>query len=72
MILIKTLKELYDQYISENLGIKKDDSWSVKELVRNDPIIYARYYEHSFRKLIQNIDLIFDKVKDYFFITKFQ
>jgi hypothetical protein len=27
---------------------------------------------NNFCKLIRNIDLIFDKVKDYFFITKFQ
>jgi hypothetical protein len=33
LILIKTLKELYDQYIGENLRIKKDDSFSIKELV---------------------------------------
>ncbi len=30
---IKTLKELYDQYIGENLRIKKDDSFNIKELV---------------------------------------
>jgi len=35
-ILIKTLKELYDQYIGENLRIKKDDSLSIKEIVKND------------------------------------
>jgi hypothetical protein len=57
------------------LRIKNDDSLSIKELVRNDPITCARYYEHkmnSFRKFIGNIDLIFGKVKDYFFITEFQ
>jgi DNA polymerase III delta subunit len=27
---------------------------------------------NNFHKLIRNIDLIFDKVKDYFFITEFQ
>jgi hypothetical protein len=75
LIPIKTLKELYDQYIGENLGIKKDDLLSIKKLVRNDPITCARYYEHKmnhFNKLIQNINLIFNKVKDYFFITEFQ
>jgi hypothetical protein len=69
LIPIKTLKKLYDQYIGENLGIKKDDSLSIRELVRIDPITCARYYEHkmnNFHKLIQNIDLIFSKVKDYF------
>ncbi len=38
-ILIKTLKELYDQYIGENLRIKKDDSLSIKEIVKNDPTL---------------------------------
>ncbi len=32
-IIIKTLKKLYDQYIGENLRIKKDDSFSIKKLV---------------------------------------
>jgi hypothetical protein len=45
-ILIKALKDLYDQYIGENLGIKKDDSLSIKELVKNDLVICACYYEH--------------------------
>jgi len=74
-ILIKTLKDLYDQYIGENSRIKKDDSLSIKELVRNDCVTCACYYENrmnSFCKLIQNIDLIFGKVKDYFFIIEFQ
>ncbi len=74
-ILIKTLKELYDQYIGENLGIKKDDLLSIKEFVKNDLVICACYFEHrmiSFHKLIQNTDLIFGKVKDYVFITEFE
>ncbi len=74
-IFIKALKEVYDQYIGENLGIKKDDSLSIKELVRNDHVTCARYYEHkmnSFHKLIRNTNLIFGKVKDYFFIIEFQ
>ncbi len=74
LILIKILKELYDQYISEYLGIKKDDPLNIKELVKNDLITCAHYYEHrmnSFRKLIRNINLTFGKVKDYFFITEF-
>jgi hypothetical protein len=72
-ILIKTLKELYDQYIGENLRIKKDDSLSIKKIVKNGLVTCACYYEHImniFHKLI--IDLIFGKVKDYFFITEFQ
>jgi hypothetical protein len=75
LIRIKTLKKLYDQYIGQNLRIKKDDSLNIKELVTNDLITCARYYEHimnNFHKLIENIDLIFGKVKDYFFITEFQ
>jgi hypothetical protein len=47
----------------------------IKELIRNDPVTCTCYYEHrmnSFRKLIQNTNLIFSQVKDYFFITKFQ
>jgi hypothetical protein len=74
-ILVKTLKKLYDQYIDENLGIKRDALLNIRELVRNDLVTCARYYEHrmnNFCKLIQNINLIFGKVKDYFFITKFQ
>jgi hypothetical protein len=58
-VLIKTLKELYDQYIGEKLGIKKKDSLSIKELIRNDLVTCARYYEHKmncFCRLIQNID----------------
>jgi hypothetical protein len=69
LVLIKTLKEFYDQYIGENLGIKKDDLLSIKELVKNDLVICARYCEHrmtSFRKFIENTNLIFGKVKDYF------
>jgi hypothetical protein len=75
LVLIKTLKELYDQYIGENLGIKKDDLLSIKELVKNDLVICACYCEHrttNFRKFIENINLIFGKVKDYFFIIEFQ
>jgi hypothetical protein len=68
-ILMKTLKKLYDQYIGEILGITKDDSLSIKELVRDDLVTCAHYYEHrmnNFHKLIQNINLIFGKVKDFF------
>ncbi len=73
-ILLKTLKDLYDQCIGEILGLKKDDPLSIKELIKNDPITCACYYEHrmnSFHTLIQNIDLIIGKVKDYCFITEF-
>jgi hypothetical protein len=73
--LVKTLKELYDQYIGENLGIKKDNSLNIKELIRNDHVTCAHYYErrmNSFHELIQSIDLIFGKVKDYSFRRKFQ
>jgi hypothetical protein len=45
------------------------------EFVRNDHVTCARYCEHrinSFHKLIQNTNIIFSKVKDYFFINKFQ
>jgi hypothetical protein len=41
LVLIKTLKELYDQYIGENLEIKKDDLLSIKEFVKNDLVICA-------------------------------
>ncbi len=74
-ILVKILKELFDQCISENVKMKEDDSLSIRELVKNDHVTYAHYYEHrinSFRKLIRNTNIIFGKVKDYFFITKFQ
>jgi hypothetical protein len=74
-ILVKILKELFDQCIGENVKMKEDDSLSIRELVKNDHVTYARYYEHrinSFRKLIRNTNIIFGKVKDYFFITKFQ
>ncbi len=73
-ILVKTLKELFDQCISANVKMKKIDSLSIMELVRNDHVTCARYYEHkinSFHKLIQNTNIIFGKVKDYLFITKF-
>jgi hypothetical protein len=65
-IFIKTLKDLYEQYIGENLKIKKDDSLSIVKLVKNDHVTCACYYEHrmnSFCKLIQNTNLIFGKVK---------
>ncbi len=55
LILVKTLKSLYDQCIGKKLGIKKDDSLNIRELVRNDPITCACYYEHkmnSFHKFI--------------------
>ncbi len=45
LIFVKTLKELYDQYIGEKLGIKKDDSLSIRELVRND-LVTCAHYEH--------------------------
>jgi len=54
-ILIKTLKELYDDYICKNVGLKNDESLDIKELVRNDPITCPCCYEHkmnNFRKLI--------------------
>ncbi len=44
-------------------------------MFKNDLVICARYCEHrmtSFRKFIENTNLIFGKVKDYFFITEFQ
>ncbi len=40
-IFIKTLKDLYDQYIGENLKIKKDNSLSIKELIKNDLVSCA-------------------------------
>ncbi len=45
VIFVKTLKELYDQYMGEKLGIKKDDSLSIRELIRNDLVTCAQY-EH--------------------------
>ncbi len=54
-ILVKILKELFDQCIGENVKMKKIDSLSIMELVRNDHVTCARYYEHrinSFHKLI--------------------
>jgi len=68
LIHIKNIKRIIWLVIGENLGIREDDSLNIKQLVRNDLIICACYYEHkmySFHKLIQNIDLIFGKVKDY-------
>jgi hypothetical protein len=38
-IFVKLLKVLYDQYIGENVKIKKDDSSSIREFSRNDLII---------------------------------
>jgi hypothetical protein len=55
LIVVKTLKSLYDQYIGKKLRIKKDDSLNIRELVKNDHITCARYYEdrmNSFRKFI--------------------
>ncbi len=60
-ILIGTLKELYDQYIGENLGIKKDDSLSIKEHVENDLVTYARYYKHKMNSFHKH-RMIFGKV----------
>jgi len=69
----KTLKELYDDYIYKNVGLKNDKSLDIKELVRNDPIMCPCCYEHrmnNFRKLILNTNLRFGQVKDYFFIIE--
>jgi hypothetical protein len=45
---------LYNQYINENVRLKKKDSLNIK-LVRNDLIICTCYFKHrmnSFRKII--------------------
>jgi hypothetical protein len=45
-ILVKLLEELYDDYICKNVGSKNDKSLDIKELVKNDLLTCAHYYEH--------------------------
>ncbi len=69
-----TLKNLHTQHFGENVT-NNNSSLNDGDLVKNDPITCVQYYEHrinSFHKLLKHTNVLFNKVKDYFFITKFQ
>jgi len=44
-IFVKTLKDLHIEHV-QNLNKKNQYLPNIKDLVKNDPVIYVHYYEH--------------------------
>jgi hypothetical protein len=73
--LMMTLKNLHTQHFNENILANNDNSLINRDFIRNNHITCVWYYAHrmnNFCKLLKNTNVLFDNVKDYAFITKFQ
>jgi len=60
------------QHFGENIT-NNNNSLNNRDLIKNDLIICVWCYEHrmnSFCKVLKKINVLFNKVKNYFFITK--
>lgn len=71
-IFMTTFKNLHTQHFNENIITNNDNSLNNKCLVTNHPITCVWSYEHkmnSFCKSLKNINVLFNDVKNYFFIA---
>jgi hypothetical protein len=70
-----TLKYLHFKHFQHNGKMIFNDLLTDRDFFLNDPITCVWYYEHiinSFCKLCKKTGILFGKVQDYFFMTKFQ
>jgi hypothetical protein len=70
---MKTLKDLHIKHFQQNVKITFNHPLINRDFVRNDPITCVQYYEHRrncFYKLLKKIEMLFEKVQDYFFHHK--
>ncbi len=75
LILMMTLKKLHTQHFNENILANNDNSLINRDFIINNHITCVWYYGHrmnNFCKLLKNTDVLFDNVKGYAFVTKFQ
>lgn len=71
-IFMTTFKNLHTQHFNENIITNNDNSLNSKGLVTNHPITCVWFYErkmNNFCKSLKNINVLFNDVKDYFFIA---
>jgi hypothetical protein len=67
--LIEMFKLLYNKHYNKINEINNNIP-NIEELIKNDPITCARYYEHrmnALQKLLKNTNIIFGKIK-YFLL----
>jgi len=70
----KNVKRLHIEHV-QNLKPKNKDLPNMKDLVKNDLIIYVHYYEHrmnSFQNNNNNNNFLFGEINDFFKLKKFQ
>jgi hypothetical protein len=64
----KNVKRLHIEHV-QNLKPKNKDLPNMKDLVKNDLIIYVHYYEHrmnSFQNNNNNNNFLFGEINDFF------